>query len=113
MCVCVCVCVCVGENSPIKSGAAPSLPEVLKFKIHQQIGTKYMDFGTFLLNDDTGSLVSSIEHECQHIPEQICRKILEKWIRGSGRSCTWATLIGVLRDCELNTIADQIQALKV
>ena len=43
------------------------------------------------------------------MPDEINTKILEEWLAGSGRPCTWETLIRVLRECKLNTLADQIQ----
>ena len=90
-----------------------SLPELLQLNIPQQIGTKYKDFGTFLLNDSTGNLVNNIEAECQQIPENINKKILEEWLAGGGKPCTWETLIEVLRECKLNTLADKIEDTKM
>ena len=90
-------------------GQSPSLQDLLHLKVHQQISTKYKDFGTFLLNDDTGYLVNNIERKCQQTPDEINTKILEEWLAGGGRPCTWETLIEVLRECKLNALADQIQ----
>ena len=91
-----------------------SLSELLQLKVPQEIGIKYKDFGTFLLNDDTGNLVNSIETACQQIPENINKKILEEWLAGRGKQpCTWETLIEVLKVCELNTLAKRIQDTKM
>ena len=90
-----------------------SLPELLQLNVPQQIGTKYEEFGTLLLNDDTGNIVNNISAECQRIPEKIITKILEEWIAGRGRPGTWETLIEVLRRCKLNTLANQIQETKM
>lgn len=65
-------------------------------------------FGIFLLNDETGSRVNSIEDECHGKPERINTKIMEMWLTGEGEPCTWQTLINTLRDCDLNVLADQI-----
>ena len=91
----------------------PSLPELLQLNVPQQVGTKYKGFGTLLLNDGTGNVVNNISAECQQKPDEINTKILEEWIAGRGRPCTWDTLIKVLKDCELNTLADQIQDTKM
>ena len=88
------------------------LPELLQLNVPQQIGTNYKEFGTLLLNDGTGNLVNNISAECQQIPEKII-KILEEWIAGRGKPCTWETLIEVLRECELNTLADRIKDTKL
>ena len=53
--------------------------------------------------------MNNIEAECHHRPDEINRKILEEWLAGGGRPCTWDTLIEVLRESKLNTLADQIQ----
>ena len=90
-----------------------SLPELLQLNVPQEIGTKYKEFGTLLLNDSTGNVVNNIERKFQQTPEDINTKILEKWIGGRGRPCTWDMLIKVLRECELNTLAKQIQDTKI
>ena len=74
-----------------------SLPELLKHNVPQQISTKYKEFGTLLLKDGTGSLVSSISAECQQKTDEIKAKILEKWITRGGKLFTWEMLIRVLR----------------
>lgn len=71
-----------------------------------------MNFGIFLLNDVTGSQVISIKKECQGDPEDIIFRILEEWLSGRGRPCTWQTLIKTLRDCEFNGLADKIEETK-
>ena len=71
-----------------------------------------MKFGTFLLDDRTGSRVRNLEHHhCN--AEQINTAILQEWLTGSGKQpVTWATLVEVLRDIELYTLADDIAAVK-
>jgi len=66
-------------------------------------------FGTFLLNDKTGSQVNTIKKACHYDPEEIVTTILEEWLTGKGRPCTWKILIETLRDCDLNGLADQIE----
>ena len=90
-----------------------TLPKLLQLKIHKRIGANYMDFGIFLLNDDDGSQMDSIEMECQGRPERIARKILQEWVLGRGKPLTWQTLVETLRDCELNVLADQIREDKL
>ena len=90
----------------------PSLPELLQLNVPQEIGIKYKEFGTLLLDDSTGNIVNNISAECQQIPEKII-KILEEWLAGKGNPRTWDTLIEVLRRCELNTLADHIQDTKM
>ena len=94
-------------------GEFPSLPELLRFKIPQQVGPKYKIFGTFLLDDTMGNRVDSIELASLGKPEGIVTKILQEWVGGRGASLTWDPLVKTLRDCELNTLADHVQASKL
>ena len=99
----------------------PNLQEFLKFtftdgkviSIPVEIGTKYFEFGVFLLDDRSGSRVSSMAFRHQNIPKQINIQILQEWLEGSGkRPVTWATLVEVLHDIGLSTLADEIAADK-
>ena len=90
------------------SSGEPGLPKLLSLKIHQQVGTHYKVFGTFLLDDKTGCHVNSIEEECFRKPERINIKILEEWLAGKGRPLSWETLIKTLIDSDLNAVANQI-----
>ena len=45
--------------------------------------------------------------------EEINKDILEQWIAGKGRQpVKWKTLTEVLREIELNTLAEEIEAVK-
>ena len=91
----------------------PSLPELLRLQVPQTVGNNYTNFGIFLLEDRTGSRVDAIEDECRGKPDRITRKILQEWVGGRGAALTWDTLVKTLRDCELNTLADHVQASKL
>ena len=78
-----------------------------------EIATKYDQFGTFLLDDSTGSRVETIAHRHHYDPELINMKILKEWLTGRGKHpVTWATLIEVLHDVKLSTLANDIEAVK-
>ena len=87
----------------------PSLPKLLEFDIPEKVGAGYRKFGTFLLNDETGSLVDAIEMECLGKPHHITTKILQEWVVGKGKVPTWQTLVQTLCRCKLTDLADQIQ----
>ena len=93
---------------------SPSLPELLRLQIPQQVGADFRKFGIFLLDDTTGSRVDSIsiEIECQGRPDRITTRILQEWVGGRGVELTWHTLVKTLRDCELNVLAHEIQISK-
>ena len=92
---------------PISSG--PTLPELLRLKVPQQVGANYSTFGIILLNDTVGSRVRSFKQACQGDPEDVMLRILQEWLEGKGLlPVTWQTLVKTLRDIELSTLADQI-----
>lgn len=75
-----------------------------------QIGTDYELFGTFLLDDENGHKVKSIERTEHGDSLRITVEILRQWLQGKGRSpVTWQTLIACLRDTHLNVIADTVE----
>ena len=95
------------------SDERPSLPELLRLKVPQQVGANYSTFGIFLLNDQTGSRVNTIEHDCHWQSEPIVRKILQEWLEGKGLPVTWESLVQTLQNIDLSVLADQIQASKI
>ena len=99
----------------------PTLQELLKFtctdgrviNIPVEIGTEYIAFGVFLLNDPNGASVKSMAHHHLNKAKQINTEILQEWLTGRGKQpVTWATLVEVLCDIELSTLAGQIEAVK-
>ena len=52
-------------------------------------------------------------HQFQNDPERINEEILRQWLSGKGKQpVTWATLIEVLHDIGLSTLAKDISAVK-
>ena len=102
------------------TGDLPTLMELIRFRgrerrinVPQQIGTNLMNFWVLLMEDENGARIQSIIHECRDNPEQIATKVLLEWIAGRGKlPVSWDTLIEVLRDIDLGTLADDIAAVK-
>ena len=99
----------------------PTLPELLTFtradkkriNIAKEIGVEYKHFGTLLLEDENGQKVTSMETKHHYDPYKINTLILEEWLNGKGKQpVTWATLIKVLCDTELTTLANEISTIK-
>ena len=93
--------------------------ELIKFRgrsktinIPQRICTKWDEFGIFLLEDDNAAIIDSIAREQRDRPEQINKDILKRWIQGEGQPVTWETLVEVLRNIELNELANDIASVK-
>ena len=102
----------------------PTLPTLLKYpagcsridqdhciNIPASIGQKYRQFGILLLVDDTGQIVESIVHEHQRDAELINLKILQKWINGVGQPVSWDMLAQVLKDIQLNELAQRVMPI--
>ena len=81
-----------------------------KLDLAREIGANYTKLGIFLLEDDNGEQTSAIEQEFKCNAERINVRMLQLWLSGAGRQpVSWATLISVLRDMELNTLANNIE----
>ena len=104
----------------IKKQDQPTLPQLIDFppsadgeglNITKEIGTDYNMFGVLLLNDKSGATISALERQHHSRATSINYEILQQWIRGSGKMpVTWETLVKVLRQIELNTLADKIES---
>ena len=102
-------------------GTKLTLSELLKFtcsdgrvvSIPVEVATKYVQFGTFLLDDRNGSRVTIMACKHHYNAEQINIEILQEWLTGRGKQpLTWATLVEVLHDIELSTLAGDISTSK-
>ena len=74
----------------------------------------YAELGMHLLDDRNGDTIASQEEQFQRNPVKIATAVYKNWISGTGRKpISWRTLLGVLRDIELNSLAEEIEtALK-
>ena len=99
----------------------PTLPELMRFtctdgrviNIPVEISIKYVQFGTFLLNDRNGSRIKIMARIHHYDAEEINTEILQEWLTGKGKQpVTWATLVKLLRDIELTALAGEIEAVK-
>ena len=91
------------------ANSTPTLPQMMRLKIPEKVGTEYEKFGTLLLKDDTGSRVASARQSCHHEPERIVTSILRIWLQEEPTPVTWDNLIKVLKDAELNSLAGFVQ----
>ena len=79
--------------------------------IMQQIGSSYLSFGTNILDDANGSVVKALEHQFQRNSSSINWEVLRLWLNGKGRKpVTWATLVKVLREIEMDHLAHKIES---
>ena len=93
------------------SGDRPSLPDLLRLKVPQEVGANYTTFGILLLDDATGGRVRSFKKEYHGDVEDIILRILEEWLEGKGLPVTWQSLVKTLRDTELTALAEEIEKI--
>ena len=78
--------------------------------IAAKIGTDYELFGTFLLQDNDGNKVKTIERSERGDSLRITVEILRQWLQGNGKlPVSWQTLVQCLRNSNLNVISDSIE----
>ena len=76
----------------------PTLPKLLDLKVVTHVGAKYSIFGTYLLMDNTGTIVEALEKEHRGNADDINMAILRRWLQGKGLvPVTWSTLVDVLK----------------
>ena len=85
-----------------------------KVNLAREIGIKYFDFGTLLLEDETGAHISALELQHHMNVQSINRHIFQEWFSGDGRQpVSWKTLISVLKDIGLVQLAKSIRDAKL
>ena len=90
--------------------AGPTLVKLIRLKLAEKIGVRYTEFGVVLLDDIDGSKITAIEREFGRNSSDINCHIFQLWLQGKGKQpVTWATLIAVLRDIEMNQLAKSIE----
>ena len=75
--------------------------------------SRYDEFGILLLEDNTGDRTDAIIQESHERTEDINKKIFRLWVKGEGlQPVSWATLVDVLHDIGLDTLAWDIEEVK-
>ena len=66
-----------------------------------------------MLDDPNGTRIRALAHKHKNDANEINIEIIEEWVAGKGKHpVTWKTLIQVLHDIELSTLASEIEASK-
>ena len=81
-----------------------------RLNIVQRTASHCAELAMHLLYDVNFDTIASLEVRFYHNPERIATAVYMNWISGTGRKpISWQTLIGVLRDIQLNSLADEIE----
>ena len=83
-----------------------------KVNLAQRIN-HFENFGIIILEDDEGDHIDAITREHQDRVEDINKSVFRLWVKGEGlKPVSWATLVDVLQDIGLNTLARDIKQVK-
>ena len=82
-----------------------------KINVIKRLAPKWTDLGDLLAFDDSSSKLDDIQSTNPDNPEACCRAMFKHWIEGNGEEpCTWSKLIELLRDCDQEDLANEIEA---
>ena len=98
----------------------PDLVNLFNFPVTPQssmnvirhISAHYVQLGTILLQDRTGQLVQATALSHNYRPSPCMYAIICEWLEGSGRTpVTWSGFVMSLKDAELFSVANAIEAV--
>ena len=109
------------NNSSLTSQSVadrPTIQKLQKFPVRDgyedivsEIQNDFERFGSLLLDDSNGLKVKGITTAERNDPLKITTVILQQWLQGKGiLPVTWQTLVKCLKEANLNTAADYIEA---
>ena len=76
------------------------------------VAAKWKDFGYLLDFDETGRTLNRIAKDHPLDAEECCAQMMREWLEGRGsKPATWATLIDLLKDAEINDLAQQLEEM--
>ena len=98
----------MAPSEPHKVTQPPSLPLLQKLDVIEMVAVNE-GFLIALLNDRLGHKLDIFKKDNPHSVVDVSTGVFQSWLRGSGRQpATWKTLVEVLRECDLNVLADNI-----
>ena len=73
----------------------------------------FQNFGIIILKDDDGDRIDAMMREHRDRVEDINKSVFRSWVKGEGlKPVSWATLVDVLQEIGLNTLARDIKQVK-
>ncbi len=87
-------------------------PSGKRVEIIKTIAPDWNKFGIYFDFDKTGQTLKCIAKEHPFNPIDCCTHMMREWLEGRGRQpATWATLIDLLKDAEMNDLAQQVEKI--
>ena len=82
-----------------------------KIKIIERVTPKWQRLGDQLEFDIRGAKLELIKTAHPNDPVACCRAMFQHWLEGNGvKPCSWRKLIEVLEDCDLEVLAEEVEA---
>ena len=83
-----------------------------RIKIIDTVAPKWKALGDQLEFDEFGSNLDAIETKNINKPNECCREMFQHWLKGNGvRPCSWRKLIELLKDCDFEVLAEQVNSV--
>ena len=80
-----------------------------KVEIVAAVANNWKEIGVLLDFDATGQHLDTIETGYEKDPSSCCQAMFQHWLKGNGVEQTWGTLIDILKDCKLGTLAESVE----
>ena len=83
-----------------------------RLKIISAVASRWQALGDQLEFDGFGAKLDAIKIKNHGDPEACCREMFQHWLKGSGvRPCSWRKLIELLKDCDFEVLAGQVNSV--
>ena len=109
--------VCIHVHAIHNIDRSPSLAKLRllrccggKINIIKRLAPNWKGLGDLLDFDVDGTQLRIIEKRYSNDPEECCRAMFQYWLAGNGVKCSWSSLIELLKDCDEEVLAKDIEA---
>ena len=83
-----------------------------KIKIIATVASRWQELGDQLEFDEFGAKLDAIKTKNHDNPEACCREMFQHWLMGNRlKSCSWRNLIELLKDCDFEVLAEQVNSV--
>ena len=86
------------------------IAEGKKIQIIKRLASDWHGLGILLDFDEAGTQLDVINSKHHGQPVACCEAMFQHWLKGNGvRPCSWSTLVELLKDCDQQALAKEIE----